>query len=384
MATRDTEDRHAAGTYLKRPVALARGLGVHVWDEDGREYIDCTSGIGVAALGHAHPVVLEAIRAQSERLITCHELFYNDARAALLATLDEVTPAGLGRFFLSNSGTEANEAALKFARVSTGRTGIVAMMRGYHGKTMGSLSATWDPKFRDPFAPLVPGVAFMRYNDPTAADEAIADSTAAVIVEVVQGEGGVRPATPEFLATLRRLCTDRGALLIVDEVQTGFGRTGRMFACDHHGLVPDILTMAKAAGGGLPIGITALGPAVARLEPQSHTTTFGGNPLVSAVALAVIRHMVAQRVPDHAREHGAYFLERLRRLPSARIREVRGLGLMIGIELKEPSGPFAQRLMDDGILVLLAGRTVLRLLPPLIIERPDIDVVVERLARVIA
>jgi acetylornithine/LysW-gamma-L-lysine aminotransferase len=384
MATRDTEDRHAAGTYIKRPIALARGLGVRVWDEDGREYIDCTSGIGVAALGHAHPVVLDAIGAQSDRLITCHELFYNDARAALLDVLDEITPPGLGRFFLSNSGTEANEAALKFARVSTGRTGIVAAMRGYHGKTMGSLSATWDRTFRDPFEPLVPGVAFMRYDDAGDAEATIADSTAAVIVEVVQGEGGVRPATLEFLATVRRLCTERGALLIVDEVQTGFGRTGRMFACEHHDLVPDILTMAKAAGGGLPIGITALGPAVVRLQPQSHTTTFGGNPLVCAVAGAVIRHIVEHRVAEHAAETGAYFLDALRRLPGSRVREVRGLGLMIGIELKEPAGPYAQRVMDEGVLVLLAGRTVLRLLPPLIIERADVDLVVERLARVLS
>ncbi len=387
MDTRQLEDRHTAGTYQKRPLVLTRGRDVRVWDEDGREYLDCTSGIGVAALGHAHPVVVDAIRAQSERLITCQELFYNDERAKLLGLLSDITPAGLDRFFLSNSGTEANEAALKFARVSTGRTEIVAAMRGYHGKSMGSLSATWERRFREPFEPLVPGFSFVRYNDEAAADAAIGDMTAAVIVEVVQGEGGVRPATPDFLAALRRLCRDRGVLLIVDEVQTGFGRTGKMFAFEHHDLVPDIVTMAKAAGGGLPIGITALGPSVGPLDKQSHTTTFGGNPLCCAVARAVIGHIVSDGLAERAADSGRYLVDAIGRIGSPKIREVRGLGLMIGIELKEPAGPYVRRLMvegEQGILVLLAGRTVIRLLPPLVIQRSDLDLVATGLAQVLA
>ena len=384
MSTRPLEERHTAGTYIKRPIVVTRGAGVRLWDDEEREYIDCTSGIGVAALGHAHPVVVGAVRTQSERLITCQELFYNDARARLLALLDSITPPSLDRFFLSNSGTEANEAALKFARVSTGRAGIVSTMRGYHGKSMGALSATWEPKFREPFEPLVPGVSFIRYGDEAGAAAAISDETAAVIVEVVQGEGGVRPARPEFLAALRRLCTERGARLIVDEVQTGFGRTGRMFAIEHHDLEPDIVTMAKAAAGGLPIGITAFGPAVGALPPQSHTTTFGGNPLSCAVARAVIEFMVAENLPHHAAEMGRHAMDAIGRLGSPKIREVRGLGLMIGIELKEPAGPYVRTLMDEGVLVLLAGRTVIRLLPPLIIGRADLDLVVERLGRVLA
>ena len=384
MRSQPIEDRHTAGTYHKRPIVLTRGRGVRVWDEDGREYIDCTAGIGVAALGHAHPVIVEAIASQAARLITCQEIFYNDARAQLLALLHDITPAGLDRFFLSNSGTEANEAAIKFARASTGRIGIVSTMRGYHGKSMGSLSATWEPRFREPFEPLVPGFSFIRYDDEAAADAAIGETTAAVIVEVVQGEGGVRPATPAFLAALRRLCTERGALLIVDEVQTGFGRTGRLFAFEHHAIEPDIVTLAKAAGGGLPIGITAIGQAVGPLAKQSHTSTFGGNPLCCAVARAVIAHMVTERIPERAAEAGRYLTESIRRIGSPKVREVRGLGLMIGIELKAPAGPYVQRLVDEGVLVLLAGRTVIRLLPPLIIERADLDEVATRLARVLA
>ena len=215
-------------------------------------------------------------------------------------------------------------------------------MRGYHGKSMGSLSATWERRFREPFEPLVPGFSFVRYNDKAAADAAIDDKTAAVIVEVVQGEGGVRPATPKFLAALSRLSRERGALLIIDEVQTGFGRTGKMFAFEHHDLEPDIVTMAKAAGGGLPIGITALGAAVRPLEKQSHTTTFGGNPLCCAVARAVIGHIVSEALPERVAESGQYLVDAIGRIASPKIREVRGLGLMIGIELKEPAGPFVR------------------------------------------
>ena len=384
MSVLETEDRHSSGLYHKRPLVITRGQGVRVWDRDGREYLDCTSGIGVAALGHSHPVVLDALSVQAPRLITCHELFYNDCRAALLDRLNRVTPPALHKFFLSNSGAEANEAAIKFARAATGQAEIISTMRGYHGKTMGALSATWDKKYRQPFQPLVPGFRAIAYNDSDAARDAITDTTAAVIVEVVQGEGGVRPATQEFLDTLRAACTDRGALLIIDEVQTGFGRTGRMFAFEHHGVVPDILTLAKSAAGGLPIGITAFGDSVRHLTKLSHTTTFGGNPLACAVADRVIAHLVDAGIPQHAAEQGRYLLEALRDLRSPKIREIRGLGLMVGIELKHPAGPFARALMDEGVLVLLAGSTVLRLLPPLVIETAELNRVVAAIGRVLA
>ncbi len=384
MNLQETEDRYTSGLYSKRPIVLVRGRGARVWDADGREYIDCTAGIGVAALGHAHPVVVEAIARQAARLITCHELFYNDERARLLERLAALLPASLNRFFLCNSGTEANEAAIKFARLATGRQQVVAAMRGFHGKTFGSLSATWDKKYREPFEPLVPGFRFMPFDDPQAVEAAVTGETAAAIVEVVQGEGGVRPGSTAFFAALGRRCRDVGALLIVDEIQTGFGRTGRMFAFEHHDCVPDILTMAKAVAGGLPMGVVAFGDAVGSLPKQVHSTTFGGSPLVCAVARRVIDVLVDERLPERAASGGAAFLAKLKSMPSSRVREVRGLGLMVGIELKEKAGPYARALMDEGVLVLLAGTNVLRLLPPLVIDAADLAIVADTLAKVLA
>ena len=369
----EAEDQHSSGTYHKRPVVLVRGAGTRVWDIDGREYLDCTAGIGVAALGHAHPVVVEALREQASRLITCQELFYNDQRAALFKRLDAVTPSSINRFFLSNSGAEANEAAIKFARAATGRTEIVATMRGYHGKTLGALSATWGDDFRKPFEPLVPGFRTIPFNRPEAIADTISDATAAVLVEIVQGEGGVRPATEEFMQALRLTCTKHGALLVIDEVQTGFGRTGRLFAFEHHSVTPDILTLAKSVAGGLPMGVTAFGDTVGQLAKQSHTSTFGGNPLACAVAERVIAHIVAADLPNHAAAHGRHLMNTIRDLSKSQVREVRGLGLMIGIELKQPAGKIVRNLMDEGILALLAGPKVIRLLPPLVIEVSDID-----------
>ena len=379
-----TEDQFSVGVYQKRGLVLVRGQGAHVWDDAGREYIDCVAGIGVANVGHCHPAVVAAIQAQAAQLITCNELFYNDARARCLEHLDRVTPEGIDRFFLCNSGTEAVEGAIKFARMATGRKRVVAAMRGYHGNTLGSLSATWERKFREPFAPLVPDFAHAPFNDSSAFSEAIDDQTAAVILEAVQGEGGVRPATPDFLAAVRAACDAKGALLIIDEIQTGFGRTGKMFACEHMGVLPDILTMAKGIAGGIPMGAIGIDRRVGELEKQSHTSTFGGNPLACAAASAAITALVEEDLPRRAAETGAYFFDRVRAIASPRIREIRGLGLMIGIELKEKAGAFAQALMREGVLALLAGTTVLRFLPPLVITRDDIDRVVAALARVLA
>ena len=379
-----TEERLGVGVYQKRGVVLVRGRGARVWDATGREYLDCVAGIGVATLGHCHPAVVEAIRGQAERLLTCSELFYNDARARCLARLREIAPEGIERFFLCNSGTEAIEGAIKFARMATGRARIVAAMRGFHGKTLGALSATWEKRYRDPVAPLVPEFAHAAYNDAAAFETAIDDSTAAVILEPVQGEGGVRPATPEFLAAVRAACDARGALLILDEVQSGFGRTGRPFACQHFGVRPDILAMAKGIAGGVPMGAIGVGPRVPPLEKQSHSSTFGGNPLACAAAAAAIEALLAEELPARAAENGTYFLERLRALRHPRVREVRGLGLMIGVELKEKAGPFAQALMREGVLALLAGTTVLRFLPPLVITREEIDQVLTALEKVLS
>jgi acetylornithine/LysW-gamma-L-lysine aminotransferase len=384
MSYRQTEDQFSVGVYQKRDLVIVRGDGARVWDESGREYVDCVAGIGVANVGHCHPAVVAAIQTQAARLITCNEIFYNDARARVLERLDRITPEGINRFFLCNSGTEAVEGAIKFARMATGRKHVVAAMRGYHGKTLGSLSATWERRFKEPFAPLVPDFSHVPYNNAAEFEKAIDDQTAAVILEPIQGEGGVRPATAEFLQAVRRACDGKGALLIIDEIQTGFGRTGRMFACEHFGVLPDILTMAKGIAGGVPMGAIGIDRRVGEIEKQSHTSTFGGNPLACAAATAAIDVLVGQDLPRHAAEMGAYFVERLRAMASPRVREIRGLGLMIGLELKEKAGPFAQDLMQEGVLALLAGTTVLRFLPPLVISREQIDRVVDALARVLA
>ncbi len=299
----DLENAYTSGVYGKRPVAIVRGQGARVWDDEGREYIDCTAGYGVANIGHARPEIAEAIAAQAQRLITCPEMFYNDTRARLLERLAHLTPTGLNRIFLCNSGTEAVEGALKFARLATGRRGIVATLRGFHGRTMGALSATWEPHYREPFAPLIPGVTHVRYNDLAAMDAAITSETAAVIIELVQGEGGVHVATAEYVQGLARLCRERGALLIVDEVQTGFGRTGRLFACDHYDLQPDILCLAKSLAGGVPVGAICLGPRVmesGRITRGVHGSSFGGNPLACAAALAALDIIELEDLPARA------------------------------------------------------------------------------------
>ena len=384
MDCRRIEDGFSVGVYQKRDIVIVRGEGARVWDDAGREYVDCVAGIGVANVGHCHPAVVAAIQAQAARLITCNELFYNDARARCLERLDRITPEGINRFFLCNSGTEAVEGAIKFARMATGRKHVVAAMRGYHGKTLGSLSATWERKYKEPFAPLVPDFSHVPYNNISEFTAAVDDQTAAVILEPVQGEGGVRPATSEFLQAVRKACDEKGALLIIDEIQTGFGRTGRLFACEHFGVLPDILTMAKGIAGGVPMGAIGIDRRVGEIEKQSHTSTFGGNPLACAAAVAAIDVLTGEDLPRRAAETGAYFVRRLREIESPRIREIRGLGLMIGIELKDKAGPIAQALMQEGVLALLAGTTVLRFLPPLVITREQVDRVVESLTRALA
>ncbi len=376
------EQAHSAGTYPMRDLALVRGEGARVWDDRGRSYIDCVGGHGVSIVGHCHPQVTDAICRQAARMVTCPGIFYNDVRAALLARLAEVT--GLERAFLCNSGAEAVEGALKFARLSTGRTGIVATMRGFHGRTMGALSATWEKRYREPFAPLVPGFTHVPYDNLERMDRAITDGTAAVLLEIVQGEGGVRPGSAGYLRGVRQLCDERGALLIVDEVQTGFGRTGRWFAFQHHDVEPDILCLAKGIAGGVPMGAIMLGPRVQGLRSGVHGSTFGGNPLACAAALATIDVIESQALPTRAAEKGAYLLEQLSALDAPAVREVRGLGLMIGIELKTRVRAYLEALIGEGVLALPAGPTVLRLLPPLVIGEADLDLVLTALRRVLA
>jgi LysW-gamma-L-lysine/LysW-L-ornithine aminotransferase len=375
----EVERRLTSGVYPKRDLVIVRGRGARLWDIEGREYIDCAGGQGVANLGHCHPAVAQAIAHQSQVLVTCPEIFYNDRRADLLTRLKEILPGTFERFFLCNSGAEAIEAAIKFARLSTGRPGIIATMRGFHGRTFGALSATWERNYRQPFEPLVPEFTHVPFDNLEAMEAAIGDRTAAVLVEIVQGEGGVRPGSTAYFQGLRRLCDERGALLIVDEVQTGFGRTGRWFACNHHDLVPDLLCLGKAIAGGLPMGAVAIGERVNALPTGSHGSTFGGNPLACAAAIAAIDAYEEEGLIERASLLGGYLFDRLRVIDSHLVREVRGLGLMVGIELKVRVTPLLQALMERAILALPAGPTVLRLLPPLVIEYEEIDVVVNAL-----
>ncbi len=377
------EAHHSAGVYAKRDLTIVRGQGALVWDDEGREYIDCVAGHGVANLGHSHPQVVAAIQRQAAELITCPEMFFNPVRGQLLAKLTALAPAGMARAFLANSGTEAVEAAFKFARYSTGRTEIIAAMRGFHGRTMGALSATWNKKYRQPFQPLLPEIRHVPYNNLDKMDAAITERTAAVILEVVQGEGGVRPGQADYLRGVQAICRQRGALLILDEVQTGFGRTGKMFALEHYGLQPDMLCVAKSLGGGVPIGAVLLGERVRELRPGLHGSTFGGNPLAAAAAVAALDVLTTEDLPGRAADLGAYLMAQLHDLPSPLIREVRGLGLMVGIELKQKVAPYLQALQARGVLALNAGMNVIRLLPPLVITRAQIDRVVAALREVL-
>ena len=384
MTIQDLENQYTSGLYTKRPIAIIRGDGAHLWDSDENEYIDCVGGQGAGNLGHANPAVAAAITAQAQTLISCPEMFYNDKRAQLAQKLISIAPQSIQRAYLCSSGTEAVEACLKFARVVTGRKEVIATMRGFHGRTIGALAATWEKKYREPYEPLWPGFKHVAYNDLAALSAAVTDQTAAVILEVVQGEGGVRLGTTEFLLGAQAVCRERGALLILDEVQTGFGRTGKMFACEHYGLEPDLMALAKSMAGGLPMGAALIGERVGQLPAQVHGSTFGGNPLACAASLAAIDYLESNHLPERAAELGAWFVNELKQIESPLIREVRGLGLMVGIELKQKVTPYLQALMAHGVLALPAGLTVMRFLPPLVIEQDDLAKVVAVVRDVLA
>ncbi len=378
----ETEAQFTSGVYAKQPIAFVRGQGATLWDADGVEYLDCSSGHGVANLGHANPKVAASISAQANQLITLFESFPNDKRAQLMAKLTSLTP-GLERVFFCNSGTESVEAAIKFARVSTGRSGIIAAMRCFHGRTMGALSATWNKRYREPFEPLVPGFSHVPYNNIEALEKAATNETAAVILEALQGEGGVYPADPAYMQAALEICHKNGALLIIDEVQTGFGRTGKMFAYQHFGITPDLLCVAKSLAGGIPMGAVLIGENVHNLVPGTHGSTFGGNPLSCAAALAVLEVMEEENLPQQAAEKGAYLLDKLNAISSPLIREIRGMGLMVGIELKQKSTSYLKALQDKHIIALNAGLTVIRLLPPLVITYEQLDQVAAAIAEVL-
>jgi acetylornithine/LysW-gamma-L-lysine aminotransferase len=370
--------------YSTKPIQVESGDGLSLFDTSGTEYLDFGASYACVPLGHGHEAVESAVTEQVSKLAYVQASYPVESRIQLYETLGEAAPAGLDNVWLCNSGAEAVEAALKFARSATGDANIVSTMQAFHGRTMGALSTTWKSKYKEPYEPLLADVEFVPFNDSEALAGAVDDDTAAVILEPIQGEGGVNPATTEFLQTAREATEDAGAALIADEIQTGLGRTGEMWACERAGVVPDIVTSAKGLANGLPIGATLCRDWIAE-DYGSHASTFGGNPVVAAAADATVSTIQDENLPAHAAEMGTYLRDQLERELGDSVRDVRGDGLMVGIELKGNAGAVARDLaMDHQMLVLTAGRTVVRLLPPLVASEADIDHAVDALGAVIA
>ncbi len=378
----DIETRYLANVFSKKPLVFTRGKGALLWDINGKEYLDCASSYGVAALGHCHPKIVEAVKTQVEQLITLHSCYYNDKRAEFIQKLVSITPKGLDKAFLSNSGAESVECAIKLARKATGKTEIIGVMGAYHGKTMGALSLTWDKKYREPFMPLIPDIKHVAPDNPDKIREAITDKTAAVIIEPIRGEGGIRVPPDGYLQQVREICTEKGVLLILDEVQSSFGRTGKLFGCQNWDVTPDIMCLAKPFAGGLPIGITvAREDLMSTLKIGEHSTTFSGSPLVCAAGCAAIDALLEEDLAGKAAVNGKYFKEQLEAVAAKHkiVKEVRGLGLMLGIELRYDVYGVIMKTISKGVLVIDAGRTVIRILPPLIITKEQIDKAVKTL-----
>ena len=382
------EDAYMGGLYQRFSVTVERGEGAQVWDTDGKKYIDCMAGYGVALLGHCNARVTSAITDQIQKIITVHSSLYNPTREKFLEKLVGLAPRGLGQVHLNNSGAEAVEAAIKFARKYTGRTEMVAMRGSYHGKSLGALSVTFGPKYRKPFEPLIEGAKFSPFGDADALRDAVNDNTAFVIIEPVQGESGINVAPDGFLEAARQICTDSGALLVFDEIQAGLGRTGKMWACQHWDVTPDILCLAKGIAGGVPMGATLARPdIIGAMSKGEHSSTFGGNPLSCAAGIATLDALTQDGLVENAGAVGAVFADGLAELKQKHpriIRDVRGRGLMIGVELKFDVKRILERLIDCGILMLYSGRNILRILPPLVITKEQAQDVLQVLDEILA
>jgi acetylornithine/LysW-gamma-L-lysine aminotransferase len=369
--------------HSEKPIPFDRGEGPYLYDEDGEEYLDFGASYACTPLGHCHPGVTDAVIDQLRKLTFVQASFPVEARERAYAALAATAPGDLENVWFCNSGTEANEAALKFARSATGDSKIVATMQGFHGRTMGALAATWPKEYREPFEPLIGDVEFVPYGDEEAMREEVDDDTAAVIVEPVQGEGGINLPSAGYLADVREITEDAGAAMIVDEVQAGNGRTGEFWAVEHAGVVPDVLTTAKGLGNGLPVGAALCTDWIAE-GAGSHNSTFSGGPVISAAVDATVSTIVQQDLPARAAETGEYLTDEIEERLGDSIREVRGEGLLIGVELKRGANRVARDLaIEHGVLVLPAGRTVVRLLPPLTIEEEHADAVVSAMAEVV-
>ncbi len=375
----DLSDRYIMSTYKRHPLVLTRGLGVHVWDSEGRCYLDLVGGIAVCALGHAHPKVVTAIKEQVENLSHVSNLYHIAPQILLARFLVENSP--LDKAFFCNSGAEANEAAIKLARKYAseqmgGRYELITMQDSFHGRTLATVTATAQERFHAGFEPLPAGFRYVPYNDLPALEAAVTEKTCGVLVEPIQGESGVVIPDSGYLPGIRRICDEKGLLMIADEVQTGIGRTGTLFACEQTEVVPDMITLAKALGNGFPIGaLLAKEKIAAAFVPGSHGSTFGGNPLACAAALATLETILEERVLENCRKVGEYFLSRLGELKNKhpRIREVRGQGLILAVELTVPGAEFVEKCMEKGLLINCTNENVLRFVPPLILTRQDVE-----------
>lgn len=380
------EDDYTGNLYQRFPVTIRRGLGATVWDEDNTEYIDMMGGYGVAVVGHCNERVVQAIREQLDNIITVHSSLYNKTREGFLDMLASVAPRGLTGIHLNNSGAESIEAAIKFARKFTSKTGVVAMRGSYHGKSMGALSLTFNPKYRKPFAPLLADVSFAKFGDVDSIRDSINDETGMIIVEPIQGESGIHVAPDGFLQHVRDICDERSILLVFDEVQSGMGRTGRLWAGSHWDVTPDIMCVAKGMAGGVPMGATLARPEILScISKGEHSSTFGGNPLSCAAGKAAFEAIIQDGLIDNAADVGSYIIRSLHEMQKSHpmIREVRGRGLMIGVELRFEVRNILHNLIKRGVLMLYSGRNVLRMLPPLVLTREQADIILHKLEEAI-
>ncbi|SEL00081.1 aspartate aminotransferase family protein [Haloferax larsenii] len=373
--------------FNEKPITIESGEGPYLYSDDGTEYLDFGASYAVAALGHSHPAVTDAIQAQAAKLTYVQASYPVEVRTELYEKLAALAPGDIENVWLCNSGTEANEAAMKFARSATGREKIVATKRAFHGRTLGSLALTWKQKYKKPYEPVAGGVEFVTYGDAEELAEAVDDETAAVFLEPIQGEGGINPATTEYLQTARDLTEDAGAALVFDEIQTGIGRTGTLWACEQAGVVPDILTSAKGIANGLPLGATLCADWIAD-GAASHGSTFSGGPVVCAAANATLDTIVEEDLPGHAGAVGEYLTSELEAAVEEHdlpVRDVRGDGLMVGVEVKRGANRTLKHLaLSEQLLALPAGRTVVRFLPPLIIEEEHADRAVDAMTNVLS
>jgi acetylornithine/N-succinyldiaminopimelate aminotransferase len=373
------EDDYFINTFTRQPIVLDHGEGVKVWDIDGNEYLDMFAGIAVNCLGHNHPKLVKAIQDQAEKLIHISSIYYNEPALIYAKRLIEMT--SFDRIFYANSGAEANEGAIKLAVKYTGKSEIISTVDSFHGRTIMTLAATGHEEYHEPFKAVMPkGFINVEYNNIDAIKEAITENTAAILIEPVQGEGGVNVPDKEYFQEIEKLCKEKGIVLIVDEVQTGFGRCGTLFAHELYGIKPDIMTMAKGIGGGVPMGgILATEEVASAFVPGDHGTTFGGGPLVCAAANAVLDAFEEENILDNVNEVGQYFIDELKKLDKDVIADVRGVGLMVGLELTKPGAEYVDKLREAGFLINCTAGNVLRFVPPLTITKEEIDEFVKAL-----